>query len=103
MLVIRGWVLEKGIESTNTDIIKVVLRNEETGVCSYIPTNMVIRNDITKDFYDGTNYDKSGFEANVILTNDFNLKNDYAILIYLKNLAGKRIINTDATLKSMLD
>ncbi|WP_044914246.1 hypothetical protein [Butyrivibrio sp. WCE2006] len=93
---IKGWVVEKNIESKGTDKIKVVLKNTDTGIYYLIPTIRQMRKDVTYYFYDGTKYDESGFEAKVRFSEDINTDlNEYEIFIYLENEAGKKLISTE--------
>lgn len=92
---IKGWVVETGLDSREADTIKVALKNVKTGVYYYIPTIRKLRKDVTKRFYDGFEYDDSGFEAKLEYGKEINPEeNEYEIFIMLNNRAGRKIVKT---------
>ena len=91
---LKGWIVEKNVESRSSDTIKVVLLDINTGKCYSIPTTRQLRQTVTKQFYDGTNYDESGFEAKIQLGKEINESSEYQVLIYLKNKDGKMLADT---------
>ena len=100
---VKGWVVEKGIKSRSSDTIRVVLKNIDTGDYYYIPTTRQMRKDITRRFYDGTEYDDSGFEAKVSFSKEVNAnQSEYEIYIYLENREGKRLVNTNTKLNEWI-
>ena len=93
-ITLKGWIVEKNVDSKASDTIKVVLMDINTGKCYSIPTTRQLRQTVTKQFYDGTNYDESGFEAKVQLGNEINESSEYQVLIYLNNNQGKKLADT---------
>ncbi|MCR5777281.1 MAG: hypothetical protein K6G84_07700, partial [Lachnospiraceae bacterium] len=100
----KGWVVENGIDSKGTDTIKVALKKVETGECYYIPTIRKMRKEVTKYFYDGFNYDNSGFEAKLEYGKEINPEeNEYEILIMLNNRTGRKILTTGTRFNEWID
>lgn len=93
-ITLKGWIVEKNVDSKSSDTIKVVLMDINTGRCYSIPTTRQLRQTVTKQFYDGTNYDESGFEAKVQLGKEINTSSEYQVLIYLNNKQGKKLADT---------
>ena len=93
-ITLKGWIVEKNVDSKASDTIKVVLMDINTGKCYSIPTTRQLRQTVTKQFYDGTNYDESGFEAKVWLGKEINESSEYQVLIYLNNYQGKKLADT---------
>ena len=101
---VKGWVVERGYASRNSDTIGVVLKNVDTGKYFTIPTIKNNRKDVTRQFYDGTEYDDSGFEAKVSFGKEFKAdSSDYEIYIYVKNKNGKKLVNTDTKLNEWIN
>lgn len=93
---VKGWAVEKGVKSRSSDTISVVLKNVDTGNYYYIPTMRQMRKDVTRHFYDGIEYDDSGFEAKVSFSKEVNAdSSEYEIFVYLENKKGKKLINTN--------
>ena len=93
-ITVKGWVLEKGVESKTSDTIEVVLMDINTGRCYSIPTNRLSKKSLTRQYYDGTTYDDSGFEGKIQLCKEINASSEYQVLIYLKNSSGKKLVDT---------
>lgn len=93
-ITLKGWIVEKNVDSKASDTIKVVLMDINTGKCYSIPTTRQLRQTVTKQFYDGSNYDESGFEAKVWLGKEINESSEYQVLIYLNNNQGKKLADT---------
>lgn len=62
---VSGWCLKPG-EDINTVDFSVILWDEEAAVGYKIPTQMIIRQDVTEAINDGHNYNACGFQANII-------------------------------------
>ncbi len=93
-ITVKGWVLEKGVESKASDPLKVVLMDINTGRCYSIPTVRTSRKSLTRQYYDGVTYDDSSFEAKIGLCKEINDSSEYQVLIYLKNSEGKKLVDT---------
>ena len=93
-ITVKGWVLQQGVESKTSDTIKVVLMDINTGRCYSIPTERTSKKSLTRQYYDGTTYDDSGFEGKIRLCNEINSSSEYQVLIYLKNSEGKKLVDT---------
>ncbi len=93
-ITVKGWVLQQGIESKTSDTIKVVLMDINTGRCYSIPTERTSKISLTRQYYDGTTYDDSGFEGKIGLGKEINSSSEYQVLIYLKNSEGKKLVDT---------
>ena len=93
-ITVKGWVLEKGVESKASDPLKVVLMDINTGRCYSIPTVRTSKKSLTRQYYDGVTYDDSSFEAKIGLCKEINDSSEYQVLIYLKNSEGKKLVDT---------
>ena len=93
-ITVKGWVLEKGVESKASDPLKVVLMDINTGRCYSIPTVRTSRKSLTRQYYDGVTYDDSSFEAKIGLCKEINDSSEYQVLIYLKNSEGRKLVDT---------
>lgn len=93
-ITVKGWVLQQGLESKTSDTIRVVLMDINTGRCYSIPTERTSKKSLTRQYYDGTTYDDSGFEGKVQLCKEINASSEYQVLIYLKNSEGKKLVDT---------
>lgn len=93
-ITVKGWVLEKGVESKASDPLKVVLMDINTGKCYSIPTVRTSKKSLTRQYYDGVTYDDSSFEAKIGLCKEINDSSEYQVLIYLKNSEGKKLVDT---------
>lgn len=102
--IITGWAVQKGVRSGGSDMIKVVLKNVDTGTFYSFPTVRQMRKEVTEQFYDGTDYDESGFEAKIQYNKEIDTDtNEYEIYVYLKNKEGKKLINTSVSLNEWID
>lgn len=93
-ITVKGWVLERGVESKASDPLKVVLMDINTGRCYSIPTVRMSKKSLTRQYYDGVTYDDSCFEAKIGLCKEINDSSEYQVLIYLKNSEGKKLVDT---------
>ena len=57
---ILGWAFEKG-QSIETYDLRVALKEHDSDKAYVLPTEMLIRNEVTQAYNDGFNYDASGF------------------------------------------
>ncbi len=90
-LEIKGWVIERTIESKASDTIRVVLKDADTGKYYYLPTRRASKASITRQFYDGTKYDDCGFEAKVRLGKELSGNaSEYEVFIFVSN--GKNLL-----------
>lgn len=92
---ISGWIIKKG-ESIKIVAIKVILQDTVTQKSYVVPTQVLVREDVTEFFDDGTNYDNSGF---IVETKnlDYSLdigNHDYQIFIYLDINGSECIVQT---------
>ena len=102
-LEIKGWVIERSIESKSSDTIRVVLKDVDTGKYYYIPTRRTSKSSITRQFYDGTTYDDCGFEAKVRLGKELSGNaSEYEVFIYVSNGNGTKLVKTDVGVVSWL-
>ena len=93
-ITVKGWVLQQGVESKTSDTVEVVLMDINTGRCYSIPTNRISKKSLTRQYYDGTIYDDSGFEGKIRLGKEIKTSSEYQVLIYLKNSDGKKLVDT---------
>ena len=102
-ITVKGWVLEKGVESKASDPLKVVLVDINTGRCYSIPTVRASKKSLTRQYYDGVTYDDSCFEAKIGLCKEINASSEYQVLIYLKNSKGKKLVDTQTGVFSWIN
>ena len=102
-LEIKGWVIERTIESKASDTIRVVLKDADTGKYYYLPTRRASKASITRQFYDGTKYDDCGFEAKVRLGKELSGNaSEYEVFIFVSNGNGTKLVKTDVGVVSWL-
>lgn len=94
---IIGWAYKMGQDIKNYDT-EIVLNNITTNEFITIPTDMVIRKDVTEFFNDGFNYDCSGFSSKV-LNRKLNRNDTYNIYILYRNDSHNYLIKTDGIVK----
>lgn len=102
-ITVKGWVLERGVESKASDPLKVVLMDINTGRCYSIPTVRASKKSLTRQYYDGVTYDDSCFEAKIGLCKEINASSEYQVLIYLKNSEGKKLVDTQTGVFSWIN
>lgn len=91
--IIKGYIIEKYVPSKASDTIKVVLKDISTNKYFVVPTTKQVRSNITRQNYDGTNYDNCGFEAKVENGDKINLSSGkYEVYVFVKNSNGKKIV-----------
>ena len=97
-LTVIGWsvALEEDIIVNNT---RVLLYNEREGTYLLIPTEMVIRGDVTEKLYDSEsyinyNYDNSGWLGRVHISRLGEELRDYQIVVLYQNNEDYFIIKT---------
>ncbi len=59
--------------------IKIVLKDMDTGEYFLLPTNIVIRKDVTEYFADDNNYDYSGFSLTIPYWKELDTSKDYEL------------------------
>ena len=94
---LKGWAYFPNIDASNT-IIEVVLLNEN-GMIRKIPTNQILRKDVTDYFKSKINIDNSGFEAEINKTELPNGNYRVAIFVYNKKETKQGLNFTDYTFK----
>ncbi len=97
-----GWIIERGCKTDYTGrILNVVLKDLETGDCWRIPTVQSRRSAPTSLFWEGVNYNYSGFKADFEVDDRINYgQNDYELLIE-ENFSGEmHLVDTGISLES---
>ena len=103
-LSVKGWAIEKNVDSKAGDTIKIVLKSVDTGDYYTLPTARQTRQDITTLFYDGTVYDDSGFVATLLLQDKVNpYADEYEIYILLNNGEGKKLLDTNTRFNEWIE
>ena len=102
-LIINGWMFIKGV-TIKTYECHVVLRDNKTHNYEQIPTQLVIRNDVTR-FYKNPqnqfNYDYSGFQAKLRLNELKEPLGEYEICLHYNNNSANVFVKTGIFLKRM--
>lgn len=97
-LTITGWCIQKNVEMSSEANITVILQNITTGEYYKVPTTMKLRTDITRRYYDGNNYDYSGFTTQIRCNKKIALdESDYGIYLLVRNDSAVTIVNTGTT------
>ena len=77
-VIISGWLIKQG-ESVDKAAIRIVLRDTESGRYYVLPTDVIVRNDVTTYFADGNNYDYSGFSVKIPYWSELDTDTDYEL------------------------
>lgn len=100
---VRGWMIHKG-ESVKYAAIKVALREQDSDSIYIIPTEIIVRKDVTEAMNDGCSYDISGFSAssaNISSKLDISEKS-YTIYLYSDYNGREFLIDTGLLLNSVI-
>lgn len=95
---ISGWALEKG-QNINTYDTSVALKEKDSDKIYILPTQLVNREDVTKFFNDGFNYDASGFLSRAYTSKLSDSDTKYEIVLLIKNNGKDYVIDTEQTLE----
>lgn len=93
-----GWFSVKNKE-VDTVSLKVVLKNENTGIYYLIPTYFYSRQEVTSFINDGYNHEYSGFSIKIPYLEDLD-NTDYEIYVLYTLNDQEKLISLDTTLKT---